>query len=329
MTQRTELRALLLLGLLATGVQAATPRPVVLSGLVRAADAEAIYAPMADSSPIVLRYLAPEGTQVKPGDPLVRIDPGSALSQRETLLSQIVQTQARIAKEMAELAVAEIDAELALVDAEAALGKAKVDAAIPGDYIARIDADRYRGEFERADREFTLKQGELEAAREAVRRRASDAALEVDKLRTDLRFAEGNIASAEQKATTAGVIVYAFNPITGQRFEEGASAYSGNVVGEVIREASLSVRLHALEPDRRGLAEGQSVDLQFDAVPGRRTTGTIKAISGAPQPKAEWGSGRYFVIDIALAKDHGLPLRPGMSVRALATPAAAAPKAAP
>ena len=86
----------------------------------------------------------------------MRVDPGGALSQQETLKAQIAQTEARIDKELADLAVKEIDAELALVDAEAALAKAEVDAAIPADYIARIDADRHQGELERARRELDM-----------------------------------------------------------------------------------------------------------------------------------------------------------------------------
>lgn len=298
-------------------------RKVVLTGQVRAADAEPIYAPPSDSSPVILRFLAPEGKPVKPGDPLVRIDPGASLSQREGLTAQIKQSRARVAKELAELAVRELDAELALVDAEAAQGKARVDANIPPDYIARIDADRYRGERERAEREYVLKQGELAAAREATRRRRVDAELEIAKLETDLRYAEANIATAEQRATTSGIAIFGFNPWSGQRYEEGGSANSGSLIGEVIREGNLSIRVHALEPDRRGLAPGQQVDLQFDALPGRSLAGRIDSISGAPQSKAEWGAGRYFVIDIDLPAGQDLPLRPGMSVRAIAAAGAA------
>ena len=319
MTRRAEATALALALLLAATAAPAATRKVVLTGQVRAPDAEGIYAPMSDSSPVVLRFLAPEGSEVKPGDPLVRIDPGSSLASQETLQSQIAQTRARVAKELAELAVKELDAELAFVDAQAALAKAKVDAAIPADYIARIDADRHQGEFERAQREIVLKQGELAAARAATRRRRDDAALEIAKLETDLRFAAANIAAAEQRADGRGVVVYAFNPWTGQRYEEGASVNSGSLIGEVIQEGSLSVRVHALEPDRRGLALGQALELQFDAIPGRPVTGRVSAISGAPQAKADWGAGRYFLVDVDLPAKHGLPLRPGMSARLLAT----------
>ncbi|MBW8368217.1 MAG: HlyD family efflux transporter periplasmic adaptor subunit, partial [Arenimonas sp.] len=285
---------------------------------VHAPEAELILAPMSESSPVTLRYLVPEGTEVKPGDSLVRIDPGAALAQQQTLEVQVAQARARIAKELAELAVTELDAQLALVDAEAALAIAKVDAAIPPDYIARIDVDRYAGELARATREFALKREELRAARDAISRRREDGDLEMAKMQTDLDYAASVIAVAEQRAEGAGVASINFNSNTGQRYEEGGTANAGEAIGQLVRSGALGVRAFALEPDRRGLAVGQGVQLSFDAVPGSLLQARIAAVGGTPQAKAEWGSGRYFTVDIDLPEGHGLPLRPGMSVRVTA-----------
>src|SRR3546814_10237119 len=63
---------------------------------------------------------------------------------------------------------------------------------------------------------------------------------------------------------------------------------------------------------------GQAVRLSFDALPGRSVDGHISAIAGAPEPRAEWGSGSYFVVDIELPPETDLPLLPGMSVRVVA-----------
>ncbi|GAB3738441.1 hypothetical protein GCM10028794_21210 [Silanimonas algicola] len=290
-------------------------RRTVLSGVVRSTDAETIYAPMSNTSPVVLRQLAVDGSAVKPGDVLVRIDPGAATAQINALKTQIALARARVDKERAELDVRRVDAALALVDAEAALAKAEVDAAIPPDYLARIDYDRFQGEAERARREIVLKRQELASAEAAVQRRARDGALEMAQLEADLAFAERQIARAEQRATRAGTAVFGFHPWSGQRFEVGASANSGMAIGEVVGAGELAVRAWALEVDRPGLELGQTVQVRFDAVPGRVLPGRIASIAGAPEPKAEWGSGRYFTIDVTLDVAEGLPLKPGMSAR--------------
>src|SRR3546814_11719848 len=63
---------------------------------------------------------------------------------------------------------------------------------------------------------------------------------------------------------------------------------------------------------------GQAVRLSFDALPGRSVDGHISAIAGAPEPRAEWGSGSYFVVDIELPPETDLPLLPGLGVRVVA-----------
>ena len=328
MTPRARVAALLLAGLAAAGAPAQTPpapdRAVVMTGTVRARDAEAIFAPMAESSPVTLRKLAKDGAVVQPGDVLVRIDPGGALSQQQSLVAQIAQTRARIQKELAELAVRESDAELALLDAQAAFARAEIDAAIPPDYIARIDLDRYQGELDRARRDVELKRGEAAAATAALARRKQDGELEVAKLQADLDYAEAGIALAEQKAESGGVAIFDFNAWTGQRYQEGSTTNAGQRIGEVVRPGAFDVRAYAFEPDRRGLAVGQAVSVGFDAIAGRTVPGRITRVGNTPQAKAEWGSGRYFVVDIALTDGHGLGLLPGMSTRVTAVPAAAA-----
>lgn len=296
-------------------------RPVVMTGAVRARDAEAIFAPMAETSPVTLRQLAKDGSLVSPGDILVRIDPGGALSQQQSLFAQIAQTEARIEKEVAELAVREVDAKLALVDAEASLAKAKVDAAIPSEYIARIDLDRYQGELERARREVELKRNEVQAASNALARRRQDGLLEVAKLKADLDYAATSIKLSEQKAESTGVVIYEFNPWSGQRYQEGSTANAGQRIGEVVRGDAFDIRAYAFEPDRRGLTLNQVVAITFDAIRGKSVEGRITAIGNTPQTKAEWGAGRYFVIDISLPGGHGLALRPGMSARIVANAA--------
>jgi multidrug efflux pump subunit AcrA (membrane-fusion protein) len=128
--------------MLCAGLANATPPRVVLSGEVLAQNAQPVYCPPSNSSPVVLRYYVPEGAAVKKGDVVVRIDAGQSAAMIQTLGAQIEQTEARVAQEIATLAVAAIDAERAFVDADALHRKAKVDAAIPKQHLSALDYDR-------------------------------------------------------------------------------------------------------------------------------------------------------------------------------------------
>lgn len=306
-----------MIGALLAGVAlpalAASP---MLTGQVRVLDAEAIFVPPSDSSPVVLRYLIAEGSTVKPGDVLVRIDPGQSLSQAQEMEGQIEQAQARRDKDLAELEVKVIDAKIALTQARAVRDKAQVDAQIPRDHLSALDSDRYAGEYERAKREHDLKAEDLTAAEAAVVRRRADAALELRKLEAQLGFHQLRIEAAEQRATREGTVRHGFDPHQGQRYAEGMSVFPGNQIGEVAGRGAVGVRAFALEPERSHLSIGQAVTLYVDAFSDVVTTGRINRISGVPEPKAEWGDGRYFEVDIVL-DDAALSSRllSGMSVR--------------
>src|SRR3546814_17545543 len=82
---------------------------------------------------------------------------------------------------------------------------------------------------------------------------------------------------------------------------EGSSSMPGSEAGQVVTPGSaMRIRPWALEPDRRELQVGQAVRLSFDALPGRSVAGHISAIAGAPEPRAEWGTGTSFVVAIKL-----------------------------
>ncbi|WP_162250380.1 efflux RND transporter periplasmic adaptor subunit [Pseudoxanthomonas sp. Root630] len=294
---------------------------MVLTGEVRAIDAQQILTPQSNTSPVVIRYYVPEGERVKKGEVVLRIDPGQSASRIPELALQIEQAQAKDAKDVAELQVKAVDAEMALVDAEAELAAARLDATIPPDLISALDYDRHQGELDRATREVALKRKDLEGARVAVRRRMEDGQLQVRKLTMQRDYHSALVRTAEVVADRDGVVVHGFNPMSGGRMDEGSSTMPGSKAGEVVGSGRMNVRAWALEPDRRGLAVGQPVDIMFDAIPGRNVTGRIDFISGAPDRRPEWGDGRYFSIDIVLG-DHSLPLMPGMSVRVRTQPAA-------
>ncbi len=293
---------------------AAAPR-VILSGEVLALNAQPVYCPPSNMSPVVLRYYLAEGAAVKKGDVVVRIDAGQSAAQIQALTGQIDQTEARAAQEVATLQVAAIDAERAHVDADALNKKAKVDAAIPKQHLSALDFDRYQGELIRTGRDLELRRKEREAAVAAVARRREDARLEIDKLRQDLLYHQSQVAMAEVKADVDGIVVHGFNPWRGDRFDEGSSAWPGMKVGEIVDRGPMSIQAYALEADRSAITVGQRVRLRFDARPDLKLEATIASIAGAPAAKAEMGAGRYFTVTIPLENSADLGLLPASSVR--------------
>ena len=318
-------------------VQASLPaagkpsRPVLLTGEVEALDSQTIFVPPSNSSPVNLRYFVAEGTQVKAGDLVLRIESAGA-ANIDQMKAELAATRARVDQEIANLEVAAVEAEKALVMAKAALDKAKVDAGLPKQQIAGMDYDRYQAELGRATRDLAIKRGSLDNARQAVGRRRQDGELEVKKQQVNLAFQIAQQAQAEVRATRAGVVVHGYSPWNGERLDEGGSSSPGSAAGAVLGDGKVAVTAWMLEADRPYLNEGQLVSLRFDALPGAVLSGKVASITSAPEPRGRWGQGRYFRTKIDLPDNHSLPLASGMSVLIepqAAKPAQAAARPAP
>ena len=290
---------------------------VVFSGEVRSKDSQPIFVPPSNSSPVVLRYYLADGAKVKVGDVVLRIDAGQAQTQIISLDGQIAQALTTNAKNIAELQFKAVEAEQALAIAQAALDTAKVDAAIPKQLISALDFDRHHAELLRSQNDLTLKQRTLADAQAAVTRTDKDGKLQLEKLNLQRNYNKAMVDAAVVRAQRAGTLVHGFGNMFGGggRYEEGSSAYPGLQVGEIVGGGAMTVRAWVLAPDRAGLQVGEKTCLSFDALPEHTIGGTINAVSGASEARAEWGDGRYFVVDLDVAGAAALPLVSGMSVR--------------
>ncbi|WP_440963485.1 HlyD family secretion protein [Massilia sp. GER05] len=314
-----------LLALVAVAATAADTRPVLITGEVEALDSQTIFVPPSNASPVVVRNFLAEGTQVRKGDVVLRIDSASTTNIDQLRMDR-ERARAKADSEAATLEVAAIEAEKALVNAQAALDKAKVDAALPKQQIMALDYDRYQAALGQATRDLAIKRDNLKNARAAVARRKEDGALEVKKLQINEAFQLAQVAQSEVRATRDGVVVHGYSPFNGERMDEGSTAWPGNAAGTVLGDGHMVVTAWVLEADRPYLRDGQAVALRFDALPGVVVTGKLAEITSAPEARPRWGIGRYFRARIALPDDHGLPLVAGMSVQVepLAPGAAAA-----
>ncbi|MES2039948.1 MAG: HlyD family efflux transporter periplasmic adaptor subunit [Pseudomonadota bacterium] len=288
-------------------------RPVLLTGEVIAKDSQVILVPPSNSSPVVLRNFVAEGSKVKKGDLVLRIETPNS-SNIEQLEIGMQQTRAKADSELAKLEVTALDAEKNLVTAKAALAKALVDAALPKTQISALDFDKYQAEKERSERDLQVKQLAFDDAYTSINRKKSDADLELKKQEININYLKTQLTRSEVRASQEGYVVHGYSNWRSERLEEGSSAFPGNNAGQIIGSGQMEVRAWALEADRIYLKEGLAVSLKFDALPGSEIQASITNISNAPEEHSSWGYGRYFRVDIKLPAQANLKLVPGMSV---------------
>lgn len=270
--------------------------------------------PIVPSYRVTIKWLADEGSVVKPGDPIATFEGGSSGSGIEMLELQLEEKQTEKKLKQAELTRQQLDMELNWRKAETDLAKAKIAAAVPAELI---------GARKHQENQIDLltKQQTTEAARNARSTAEANAKAENDRFDLDIRQLQQDLEKARElrdkllvHATVPGIIVYTFHPWFGRKWQKGDVVPWPQTVVEIPDLGTLTVRAWAVESDASKLAPGQAATIRPDAYPDRIFTGKIERVRPAGQAFDAWGKANYFELLITLDNpDPGL-LRPGMSV---------------
>ena len=287
-------------------------RPVLFNGEVQAVDAFPVTVPSTNMNPSTIRFYLPEGSKVKKGDVVLRVE-SQGESDIERIELEMVQARQRGDKEIADLEVKVIEAERALAIAKSAFARAKIDAALPKTHIAPLDYDRYQGEKNRAEGDVEVKQKMLDNAKGAVARKSEDNELIIKRSQIQIAYAKSQQTQSEVRSPKDGILIHGFDAFSGKRLDEGGRAFIGSTAGQILGDGKLHVIAWVLESDRLFLKDGQTVSVRFDAIPGSLTQGTVARIASAPEQRAIWGSGKYFKVEITLPELGNLALQQGMS----------------
>ena len=326
MTRRTALAWALLLVGAACRVQPEAPPTVVVergelvidvdvSGTLESVTSLNIGPP---ALPGVWNYkiamMAPEGEAVAEGDPILMFDTTELQRRLEGKVAERDSAATQLLMKRAAVKVARADEKLALAEAKAELRKAKLKAEVPAELLSTLELDK-------SELDLTL-------ARDKVAYLESKAESAVKRDQSDLKFYESKRDRAQQrveeitdaidkmtvKAPRAGTVVYATN-WEGEKKKVGDSAWRQEDILQIVSLAEMEGKGEVDEVDVSRVAKGQAVKLRLDAQTDVELRGTVKTISRTVQRTSPDNPLKVAVLQIELAPDEAVKLRPGMRFR--------------
>lgn len=266
-------------------------------------------------SDLQIVWMAPPGSAVAAGHPVIRFDPSGANQQVNVRTASLRQAQANLEQAAAQ---ARITAEQDKLD----LGKARYELE-----RARLEASQQaiRSEIQGAEANIDARvaEGKLRVAEASIElhRKSDEAKLAsltrlLDQEQRELDIAQRQIAFMEVKTPIAGVITYLTNTSQGwmnaQPFKVGDHAFPGAVVAAVPDLTTIRVEAKIEEVDRGQLTVGNPGLVRIDALPEKTWKASLVSISPLTEQSFEWPPTRSFRAYIAL--DEPSPeLRPGMN----------------
>lgn len=319
------------------------------SGVLKAAESITYRSPL-EGREVEITYLAPEGTQAREGDLLVRLDTSALTTELERALQAIRQIEmelqgAAVDREEAALAVQAVTegvGTLAVDEARTNLRLARAKAGRLRDahenlrpllakgYITREELERSALECDEAEARAELAERALKvlverthpAEEQSARLRLAGRHAQVQHLLPKLEEARTYVATLratiERSATRAprpGLVVYEENfavmPRRKIRVGDRVTPSQGLITLPDLRR--MQVESSARESDLHLVRPGQTARVLVDAFPGLRLSGLVARLGVLAREDSAGADARFALsVDLHAAN---VTLRPGMNAR--------------
>jgi RND family efflux transporter MFP subunit len=268
--------------------------------------------PLPDVWDFKIAMLAPEGAEVKRGQPVLGFDTSELQRRLDEKTAEADQARKQIEKERADLSLRTKDERLALANAEARLKKTGLKLDAPPDILGINERKTAEIENELAKRETAAAKSRLSALEAAARAR-------IDLLQSKFQEASSVVAQTQdsirqmmQTAPRDGTVVYATN-WRGEKKKVGDSCWKNERVVEIPDLNRMKAEGEVDEVDAGRVAVGQRVTLRLDAHPDDELHGTITMAARTVQRKrGTQDPVKVLRVDIALDKTDPAKMRPGM-----------------
>jgi HlyD family secretion protein len=288
-------------------------RRIPAGGELRSADSAQVGCPPIQRKwQFLIQFLAPEGSEVRAGEPVIGFDSKDLDEQLQVALSQLNTAQSRL--EQTRFQQREQRERLVLERAEAVAASARLDQklAVPENLEAANELAKLRLDKELADDTLRLVDLRIQASQDNEKALISTAENRVAKLEREVTETEAAIAAHAVPAPRAGFVVHQSN-WQGEKPKVGESIWIGQQVLDIADLSSMEIVAEVAEPDARWVQAGQRVEVRLDASPERvfggeiRDLGRLFRVKSAEVPK--------MVFDVTILLDDPDPklMRPGMA----------------
>ncbi len=288
---------------------------VEVTGAMKAVDSTPIKPPpIGDHWEFKIAEMAPEGTDLKQGDPVVSFDASEMMRELQEMQNEAEAAARALEKQRADGQMAVKDQQLAIAEAKAALDKAALKTDQPDELTAVLDSKLNRLDHKLAAVDFDRARAAFDQGRKhdtaAVARLSQNLAYYQGKVRE----VQENIARMNVTSPREGTVIY---PISwrGEKKKVGDSAWRMETVLEVAALDHMVGDGEIDEVDSSKVKSGQPVLLRVDAHAESALRGRVKSIANLVQRQSQANPSRVVKLTIELEQSGGLPLRPGMRFR--------------
>lgn len=260
-------------------------------------------------------WVAPSGTAVRQGDPVVRFDPSSARQQLQQKEAALRQAQAAMEQAIAQARITAEQDKLELAAARYVVEKAKLEVS-KQEIVSRLQGEESRVELSLAEKKLSVQEANVKLnevsgeAKVASLTRARDAA------RVEMELNQYRLSQMELRAPISGLInflpKYSQGWMNAKPYKVGDQVASGVVLAEVPDLDTLEMEGKIEEIDRGRMTVDQVARVRMDSLPETTFPARLVQLSPLTVMTWEWPPSRTFR-GYARVDKPDKRLRPGMA----------------
>jgi HlyD family secretion protein len=259
-----------------------------------------------------ISLLAPDGSTVKAGQPVLGFDGGELQKQLMAKMSSLDEKRRERDKLLLELAERERAERLATEERRAERDKAQRKATQPEDLLRRVDYQKLVAEREHAEQALLLAERRERLASEQRRQERRLVEAEVLQLQTQVNTLQASITALQVTAPRDGQIQHRSDN-QGNKLDVGSQVWRGQTIAEIPDPASIAVRATLPEHQLTRLGVGDAARVIVEGS-GATLAGRVLEIGRVVRSKSRLQP--VPVIDVLVGIDALPPgLKPGQTVR--------------
>lgn len=290
-------------------------RRLLLTGELRAESGEVITVPRTPNWQVEIRWLAEDGEEVKAGEKIVEFDNSSFTADLEDKRLQASEAANELLRRRAEVATQEAERAFQVERARTEVAKARIQASVPDDLLARREWEERQLELTKAELELAKAEEEQESQRVAAQAELGEQRVKLERVEREIAVAEEAIQALTVTAPVDGVVVVEDHPWNGRKLQEGDTVFVGSTVLRLPDLEAMTVEAGLSDVDDGLLAEGDRVVATVDAYPEEPFAGRVVRVSAIAREEPGQSQRRFFWV---VVEPEGLDTRrmlPGMSVK--------------
>jgi len=262
-------------------------------------------------------WLAPAGSALKTGEPVVRFDPSSAKQQLQEKEAVLKQADAALVQAEAEGRLLLEQDRQEQADATHQVERAKIEVS-KAEIVSRLQGEESRVDLGLAEQKLSVQRAKLQFNSASSDARISTLRRQKQKAEDEVELTRRRLDRMEVKAPIDGMVNFLQNFSQGwlnaKPFKVGDQVWPGSVLAEIPDLATLEIEGKIEEIDRGQMTVDQDVLVRVDALPESTFPAKIIQLSPLTEMGWEWPPSRSFRGFAKLAKND-TRLRPGMNGR--------------